>query len=57
MIYSLEIRFSLLNRKNKLVFAAIIRDATKKIEGSTVYSALSMIICKGKSLYINMSII
>lgn len=55
MIYALKIGFNLLNRRNKLIFLALIKYAAKGIGKSTVYIDLSISIYKIKSLYTNIS--
>lgn len=55
VIYVLEMGFTLLNKRNKLIISALIRYAAEGIEGSTVNSALSINTYKTKSSYINVS--
>lgn len=53
VIYTLEMSFTLLNKRNELMISALIECAAESIRGSIVYTALSISTRKAKSLYIN----
>lgn len=55
MIHTLEMSFTLLNKKNELMISMLIEYITKGIEKSILYIALSISTCKAKSLCTNIS--
>lgn len=56
VIHLLEIGFTLLNKKNRLIILAMPTGcATEGIGKSIVPTTLSISICKAKNLYINVS--
>lgn len=55
MIYVLEMGFTLLGKRNKLMLSASTGCVAKSIGRSKVYTALSINTYKSKSLYTNMS--
>ena len=55
VIHVLEMRFTLLARRNELMLVALMQCAAEGIEESTVYTVLSINTCKAKSLCINIS--
>lgn len=55
VIYALEMTFTLLNRKNKLMISSLTGCLAEGIGGNTIHTALSISICKAKSLYTNVS--
>lgn len=55
MIYILKIGFILINKRNKFIILALIGCAAEDIRKKIMHIALSINICKTKSLYINES--
>lgn len=55
MIHALEIRFTLLDKKNELMLLALTGYAAEGIRENIVHIALNMSICNLKSLSINVS--
>ena len=55
VIHALGMGFTLLDRRNGLMLAALTRCAAKSIKGGTVHTALSISTCKAKSSCTNIS--
>lgn len=52
VVYTLEMKFILPNKKNELMLLVLIKYAIKDIKMSMMYISLSINTCKNKSLYI-----